>query len=246
MILVISGWGVRGFYALGVLKWLEELNYFKKIDSLYWVSVGAIIWAFWLSWFDAQKIFEIFYNINLFSFYKVQFPNISLLKNQAFENIFQKYLYDDFNKLDKKFFIWATDIKTSSFKIFEKWELIKPLLWSMSIPAIFPPVEYKDFYLVDWGVINNFPVKIAKEKHNKKIIWIALNKVSHSSVPKNIFEIIWKSWDITLESSTLENLNGADFLFYPSLELKILDFRKNLMKKSYQIWYNDCIKKFLN
>jgi NTE family protein len=41
----------------------------------------------------------------------------------------------------------------------------------MSIPGIFPPVEYKNYLFVDGGVLDNFPVDKAKKKYSKaKII----------------------------------------------------------------------------
>jgi NTE family protein len=35
----------------------------------------------------------------------------------------------------------------------------------MSIPGVFSPVKYLDFSLVDGGVINNFPVDLAKKQY---------------------------------------------------------------------------------
>jgi predicted acylesterase/phospholipase RssA len=32
----------------------------------------------------------------------------------------------------------------------------------MSIPWIFPPVKYEDYSLIDWWVLNNFPVDLEK------------------------------------------------------------------------------------
>jgi NTE family protein len=41
----------------------------------------------------------------------------------------------------------------------------------MSIPGIFPPVKYDKYSLVDGGVLNNFPVDVAKKDYpNHEII----------------------------------------------------------------------------
>jgi NTE family protein len=66
--LVISWWGTRGFYALGILKGLEELWYKDKIEAIYGVSVGALIGSYWSAGYSAQEIYTMFFNEPSFGF----------------------------------------------------------------------------------------------------------------------------------------------------------------------------------
>ena len=66
--LVISWWGTRWFYALGILKGLEELGYKEKIQAIYGVSVGAMIAGYRSAGYSAQEIYDIFFDERSFGF----------------------------------------------------------------------------------------------------------------------------------------------------------------------------------
>jgi NTE family protein len=70
---------------------------------------------------------------------------------------------DDFNRLNIPFRAVATDIETGDAVILEKGELVKAIRASMSIPALFAPVEIDGKLLVDGGVANNLPIDIARQ-----------------------------------------------------------------------------------
>ena len=69
---------------------------------------------------------------------------------------------DDFNRLNIPFRAVAADIETGDAVILEKGELVKALRASMSIPALFAPVEMDGRLLVDGGIANNLPIDIAR------------------------------------------------------------------------------------
>ena len=70
---------------------------------------------------------------------------------------------DDFNRLNVPFRAVATDIETGDAVILEKGNLVKALRASMSIPALFAPVEMDGRLLVDGGIANNLPIDIARQ-----------------------------------------------------------------------------------
>jgi len=69
----------------------------------------------------------------------------------------------DFDKLNIPFRAVATDIETGEAVILDKGELVRALRASMSIPALFAPVEIDGRLLVDGGVANNLPIDIARQ-----------------------------------------------------------------------------------
>ena len=178
-ILVISWWWFRWTYALGILKAIEENNIDKEIDAVYWVSIWAIIWSLRTYWIRAEKIFEILSNVTITDFYGTDVLKLSwwFASNKKFSKMIDQYIPQNFEDLQVPLYIWAVDTNTAEYQLFNSWELRKPVLWSMSIPWIFPPVKFEDYSLIDWWVLNNFPVDIAKKHYpNHEIIWIALNK----------------------------------------------------------------------
>ena len=86
--------------------------------------------------------------------------NIDLLMNDFF---FPAVHLNDFNDLPIPFVCIATDLYTGDEVVLNSGSLTRAVRASMSIPGYFPPVKYKDTYLVDGGVVNNYPAEQVKE-----------------------------------------------------------------------------------
>lgn len=57
-ILVLSWWGSKWFYSLGVIKALEESWLESDIDAIFGVSAWAMIASYWAAWFRAEEIYS--------------------------------------------------------------------------------------------------------------------------------------------------------------------------------------------
>ncbi len=86
--------------------------------------------------------------------------NIDLLLNRYFT---VDYRTRDFSKLPTPFMCMATNILTGKAVKLTSGYLPQAIRASMSIPIYFSPVHYQGKYLVDGGVIDNFPAKDLKE-----------------------------------------------------------------------------------
>ncbi|WP_095148589.1 patatin-like phospholipase family protein [Pseudomonas sp. Irchel s3a18] len=69
----------------------------------------------------------------------------------------------DFDKLPIPFRAVATDIASGEKVVFRKGHLPQVIRASMSIPAVFAPVELDGRLLVDGGMTDNIPVDVARE-----------------------------------------------------------------------------------
>ena len=56
----------------------------------------------------------------------------------------------------------TTDLVNGKEVVVDKGSLVKAIRASMSIPSVFEPVRYDNTLLIDGGVLNNFPVDVAK------------------------------------------------------------------------------------
>jgi NTE family protein len=83
---------------------------------------------------------------------------------RAFFNEITYPVYDikDFDDLPIPFRAIAVDIVHGKEVALDKGSLVFAMRSSMSIPAVFSPMEYQDALLVDGGVLNNFPTDVAK------------------------------------------------------------------------------------
>ena len=246
-ILVISWGWFKWVYAVWILKWLEELWLDKEIDAIFGVSIGAIIWSLWSYGLEADQIFKLLNNVSINQFYTKNIfkKTWGLLSNEKFKDMLEKHLPNNFSSLNKNLYIWAVDANSAKFILFEKWDLPKIVLGSMSIPGIFPPVKYKNYNLVDGGVLNNFPVDLAKKLYPKsKIIWIALQKFKKNQTINTAINNLLVNFEIMLRTKVLENTKFVDHLFYKEIPISILSLDKKKMMQVFDMWYQDCIKEF--
>jgi NTE family protein len=90
-----------------------------------------------------------------------QGQEVNLMLNHYFSPAFNNH---DFSKLETPFLCMATDLLTGKEVELDTGYLPMAIRSSMSIPGYFAPVDYLGYYLVDGGVVNNFPVKNVKDK----------------------------------------------------------------------------------
>jgi NTE family protein len=94
--------------------------------------------------------------------------NSGLLKDQKLREFISSYTYPvfsvrDFDKLPIPYRAMTTDIVNGKEVLLDEGSLSLAMRATMSIPAVFQPIPYKNTLLVDGGVMNNFPVDVAKE-----------------------------------------------------------------------------------
>lgn len=246
-ILVISWWWFRWTYALWIMKAMEKYDIYWKLDAIFWVSIWAIIWSTRANGIKSEEIFRVLTNLSLKDFYwsDVLKKSWGFISNKKIISILEKYLPTDFESLKIPFYAGCVDTNTAEYKLFNKWDLQKIVLGSMSIPGVFPPVKYWEFSLVDWWVLNNFPVDLAKKQYpNHKIIWIALNKFQTNQKIKSAFDNLLINFEVIMRAKLIQNTKLVDYLFYKDLPIQVLSLNKRQMHEAFALWYEDWIKMF--
>ena len=99
------------------------------------------------------------------AFYQGQ--QVDMLLNHYFSPAYRTYSFSDFQT---PFLCMGTDLYTGDAIVLDKGYLPKAIRASMSIPGYFAPTDYMGYYLVDGGVVNNYPVKQVKEMGAEIII----------------------------------------------------------------------------
>ncbi|MEL4455633.1 patatin-like phospholipase family protein [Lutimonas vermicola] len=94
--------------------------------------------------------------------------NSGLLKDQKLREFISSHTYPvinikDFDELPIPFRAMTTDIIHGEEVLLDEGSLALAMRATMSIPAIFQPIPYNNTLLVDGGVMNNFPVDVAKK-----------------------------------------------------------------------------------
>lgn len=90
----------------------------------------------------------------------IQGQNLALLLESKFAHVSDTR---DFDKLPIPFRAVATDIASGEKVVFSKGHLPQVIRASMSIPAVFAPVEIDGRLLVDGGMTDNIPLDVARD-----------------------------------------------------------------------------------
>ncbi len=265
--LVLGGGGARGIAHLGVIKFLEEEGY--KFDFIVGTSAGGVFGAFYLKYLDVDKAWKelrekVYENkIILEKFFKTIESNkrvsiVSKLKEMLYEakiifkeGIFESNLlreiyeimFEDLKRMEElkgKIFIVATDLLTGKDVVFSKGELLPVLIATSAISGIFPPVDYKGFYLTDGGGTQKLPTIIAKKLGAEKVLAVDVgsNLDKREKHHPTGAKIIIRLEDIVSYRLHLTNIKHADLLLRPNVEkFKWYDFSE--YKEIFEIGYKE-------
>lgn len=134
-----------------------------------------------------------------FNKFKIGIP-LALSKGQNTYNLLNRLTYrvhdiSDFSKLPIPFLCVATDIETGQAVILKKGYLPQAMKASGAFPSLFNPVEIDGRYLIDGGVVNNYPIDEVRAMGADIIIGVdvqedLLNRESMGSAMKVVMQIV--------------------------------------------------------
>jgi NTE family protein len=128
---------------------------------------------------------------------------------------------DDFDELPISFRAMATDIATGEAVVLDSGDLATALRASMSAPGVFKPVRYQGHRLVDGGIANNLPIRLAREMGADIIIVVDVGfPLLPESELHSGFELTQQMLTILIGSQVreqLELMGKRDVLVSPEL-----------------------------
>lgn len=213
---------------------------------MYGVSAGALSAGYWLSGWKAEEIVQRFLESQLFSLKNIAFPpKMSLLRSSVIEEFLKKDIKADFADLELPLYVGATDIWKPEFKLFSKGNLIPAIMGSLSIPGIFPAVEYQGAMLVDGGVMCNFPLEYAKKDYpEQQIIGVYLGQFKKHQPIRSLIDTLLISYGILMQGHLLKDLDQVDYLFKRELSVSTLEASEKKLRELFVLGYEDGMQKF--
>ncbi|MBU4227075.1 patatin-like phospholipase family protein [bacterium] len=179
--LALGGGSARGLAHVGVILALEAYNI--PIDIIAGTSIGSVIGGLYASGATIRQLEEVALSIKksktLFLIDPV-FPHSGLISGDRIEKMLNQFAIKDktFDDLSIPFAAVATEIENGAEVIINQGKVIDAVRASISIPGIFTPVKYQDYYLVDGGVVNPVPVDVVQMMGADIIIAVSLAKIN--------------------------------------------------------------------
>lgn len=123
-----------------------------------------------------------------------------------------------YDTLPHSFACVATDLVTGKEVVLREGRLAESIRASMSIPGVFYPVYEGNQVLVDGGVVNNYPVNVAREMGADMVIGVEVNSAHIDARELQSFASIFERLIGTLGSDLHEqNVDDTDILIRPQV-----------------------------
>jgi NTE family protein len=232
--IAFGGGGARGFAHLGVLERL--LQYGIPLDYIAACSSGIIAPGMHLIGKSTVESEEIFLEIQR-HIVQWSFPRTSIFSNKGLKRMLREYCGDlRFEDLLVPFATVAVDLSMRAGVVLDRGLLWQAALASVSLPGIFPPVLVGDHILMDAGMYDPVPVRLARKMGADILIaselggqespalesatpWLeeAAHKDLKSARSPHIIDLLLRSYDLAMATIGMHSIREADIVIRPKL-----------------------------
>jgi NTE family protein len=123
-----------------------------------------------------------------------------------------------FDDLPTPFRTVATDLRKGEEVVFDKGPLFDAMRATMSMPALFSPVEWNGKLLVDGGLVNNIPVDVVRKMGADIVIAVALDVPEEPGGYASLLGVARKSMSVLITLNERRSLGQADLVLMPDLK----------------------------
>lgn len=214
--LVLGSGGVRGIAHVGVLE--ELVNAGIPIDLIVGCSAGSIVGAIYADHPCIEHVKQAVWAMRSHSLCDVDLWNcrFGLSQGQSMLRVIDRDLdAETFEELAIPLVVVATDLHTGELVPIGAGNLPKAVRASCSIPLVFVPCEYGGRILVDGGVVNPVPVKLAYDLGAELVIAVDLCELLEPTFPTNLFEVGLRSVEIAFMWQNEACTRAADIVIRP-------------------------------
>jgi NTE family protein len=179
--LALGGGSARGLAHVGVIQVLEA--YHIPIDMIAGTSIGSVVGSLYTAGASIDQLEEAALSMKksktLFLI-DLALPHSGLISGKRIEEMLNDLALEDktFDDLKIPFAAVATDVENGAEVILNQGKVIDAVRASISIPGIFTPVKYQDYFLVDGGIVDPVPVDVVQKMGADIIIAVSLARIS--------------------------------------------------------------------
>lgn len=175
--LALGSGAARGCAHFGVIRALREAG--MEPDVISGTSIGALIGGVMAAGNLGrleQAVLHMDLREILYYFVEVSFPRSGLIDGRRIVEFIAEFVEDRcIEDLTQPFRAVATEVMTGEEIVFEKGPLIEAIRASIAIPGIFTPVVRDGKVMVDGGLVNPVPVRVAREMGADYVIAVDVN-----------------------------------------------------------------------
>lgn len=216
--LVLSGGGVRGVAHIGVLKALNELNIHPTVVA--GTSAGSIIGVLYAMGLSSEEMIDFVGHSSLWKFFRFEWSagglsNLNYLK----ERLIQMGIPPNFEDLQKKLYVTATNLTKGKAEIFHEGPLLDTILASCSIPLVFKPMIINGDRYADGGILNNLPASaITSQVHRLIGVNVIPLSVDEDKDYQSSMQVAQRCFELFMNANTQPELIACDIVIEPKVQ----------------------------
>lgn len=214
--LALGGGFARGIAHIGVLRALEENRI--PIDYLAGTSIGALIAVAYAGGATLAEMERQGRSTRFADFAHWSLSWQGLASDRRLEKFLHRFtLVHRFEDLKIPLAIAATDLLTGEAAYFTEGEIGPALCASCAYPGLFRPVERDGMLLVDGFLTAPVPVEAARRMGADVVIAVNLGAVSPIQKPRNVIEVVGRSFSILQRYAEYKWRFAADVIVEPDV-----------------------------
>jgi NTE family protein len=226
--LVLGGGAARGFAHIGVIRVLEQEKI--PIRMIVGTSIRSLIGAMYadgqtsfdLEWITHDVKKEDFFDFTFFDSLKGPF-----IGDKIEEFITKNVKARNIEELKIPYAAVAADLYTGERVILRSGPVAKAVRASCAIPGIFHPVPLGNMLLTDGGIVDNVPVKVARDLGADIVIAVDISRSIEKFEINNLVSTTIQAVGIMAREIGRCRAEGADILIAPEVgRFDAMDFEK--------------------
>ncbi|MDZ7821794.1 MAG: patatin-like phospholipase family protein [Candidatus Marinimicrobia bacterium] len=233
--MAFGGGAVLGAAHIGVLKAIREFDI--PVHCIAGTSIGAFVSAFYANGVGWETIQKIAMDLKWLDLSGISLSKRGLLSNEKMGKLVEKHLgKSNLEDAEIPVAMIATNIVNGEKVVLKKGNTADAVMASTCIPGIFTPMEINGRMLVDGGIVENVPISPLKEMGADIIIAVDLNSGNKHKEPENIIEVLLRTFDFLIKTSTELQTEKAHVLIEPDLsDFNMVDIGQapDLIEKGY-------------
>lgn len=216
--LALGGGVARGIAHIGVLEVLEMEGI--RPSYLAGTSSGSIVAALYASGMPIDKLKNIAETVSWTRLVRPVVPRLGLVDHrQLYHYLVEVLEGKTFEQLQLPLAVVATNLVSGDRMVLSSGDVAYAVTASCSIPGIFTPVPWGKSLLVDGGVADNVPARVARQMGADVVMAVSLNSgLAPSPKPANIFQVLLRSIEIMQAEKTEREWQDADLTVFPQVQ----------------------------
>lgn len=215
--LALGGGAAHAIAHIGVLQVLEEAGI--QVDAVTGTSAGALVGLLYAGGLSPTQLAEEAGRLRWRDLARLQVPWRGLATNEPMEQyIASRISARRFDELRLPLAIVTTDLWSGERVILREGEVLPAVRATCAVPGLFQPVEHRGRLLADGGLVENVPVKAAREMGAEVVIAVDVNRrFLFSGPPTNVFQMVMAALHVMVRRFDQEVDREADLLVVPEI-----------------------------